>query len=150
MSLLLSYYTNLDYINLLDLPKLIFSSVQFSSVAQSCPTLCDPVGLSPRDSPGKNTGGGCRALLQGIFPIQDHSCVSLTSPALGGGLFTTSAIWDAKCLCFFHLTGAVLPLHFLLGSQHSPTERKDETLLKGKKKWAPKMMLFPGFGMSQT
>ena len=26
--------------------------------------------LCPRDSPGKNTGVGCRALLQGIFPTQ--------------------------------------------------------------------------------
>ena len=45
-------------------------------VTQSCPTLCDlldcnPPGSSVRgDSPGKNTGVGCRALLQGIFPIQ--------------------------------------------------------------------------------
>ena len=35
-----------------------------------------PYGLLPArllcswDSPGKNTGGGCRGLLQGIFPIQ--------------------------------------------------------------------------------
>ena len=45
-------------------------------VPQSCLTLCDPVGCSPAgssvlgDSPGKNTGVGCHALLQGIFPIQ--------------------------------------------------------------------------------
>ena len=45
-------------------------------VAQSCLTLCDPIDYSPPgfsvhgDSPGKNTGGGCHALLQGIFPIQ--------------------------------------------------------------------------------
>ena len=45
-------------------------------VAQSCPTLgnsmdCRPAG-SPvlEDSPGKNTGVGCHALLQGIFPTQ--------------------------------------------------------------------------------
>ena len=36
-------------------------------VAQSCPTLCSPVDCSP---PGKNTGEGCHALLQGIFPTQ--------------------------------------------------------------------------------
>ena len=42
--------------------------------AQSCPTLCDPLDYSlpgssvHRDSPGKNTGVGCHALLQGIFP----------------------------------------------------------------------------------
>ena len=37
-----------------------------------CPTLCDPMGrlLCPWDSPGKNTGVGCHALLQGIFLTQ--------------------------------------------------------------------------------
>ena len=45
-------------------------------VAQSCLTLCDPIDCSPPgfsvhgDSPGKNTGVGCHALLQGIFPTQ--------------------------------------------------------------------------------
>ena len=38
----------------------------------SCVWLCDPVTVAPRllcswDSPGKNTGVGCHALLQGIF-----------------------------------------------------------------------------------
>ena len=43
---------------------------------QPCPTLCDPMDCSPpgssvhRDSPGKNTGVGCHALLQGIFLTQ--------------------------------------------------------------------------------
>ena len=47
-----------------------------SEVAQSCPTLCDPMDCSlpgsslPWDSPGKNTGVGCYFLLQGIFPTQ--------------------------------------------------------------------------------
>ena len=46
------------------------------SVAQSCLTLGDPMGCSPpgssvhRDSPGKSTEVGCRALLQGIFSTQ--------------------------------------------------------------------------------
>ena len=45
-------------------------------VTQSCPTLCNPMDCSPPgssvhgDSPGKNTGVGCHALLQGIFPTQ--------------------------------------------------------------------------------
>ena len=35
------------------------------------PLDCSPPGSSvPRDSPGKNTGVGCHALLQGIFPTQ--------------------------------------------------------------------------------
>ena len=45
-------------------------------VAQSCPTLCDSIDCSPpgssvhADSPGKNTGVVCHALLSGIFPTQ--------------------------------------------------------------------------------
>ena len=47
-------------------------TLQFSSVAQSCPTLCDPMDCSPPgwDSPGKNIGAGCCFLLQGIFLTQ--------------------------------------------------------------------------------
>ena len=43
---------------------------------QSCPTLWHPLDCSPLgspvygDSPGKNTGVGCRALFQRIFPTQ--------------------------------------------------------------------------------
>ena len=43
---------------------------------QWCLTLCDPRYCSPPgssvhgDSPGKNTGVSCRALLQGVFPNQ--------------------------------------------------------------------------------
>ena len=49
-----------------------------------CPTLCDPKvcslpGSSVHDnSPGNNTGVGCLALLQGIFP---HPGIELTVPA---------------------------------------------------------------------
>ena len=45
-------------------------------VTQLCPTLCNPIDWSlpgssiHGDSPGKNTGVGCHALLQGIFPTQ--------------------------------------------------------------------------------
>ena len=44
-----------------------------------CLTLCDPVDCSlpgssvHGDSPGKNTGVGCHALLQGIFPTQESN-----------------------------------------------------------------------------
>ena len=51
-------------------------------VAQSCPTLCDPMDCSPPgssdhgDSPAENIGGGCQALLRGIFPTQGlNSCL---------------------------------------------------------------------------
>ena len=52
----------------------IFSCAVLSP--QSCPTLCNPRDCSPPgfsvhgDSPGKDTGVGCQALLQGIFPSQ--------------------------------------------------------------------------------
>ena len=44
-------------------------------VTQSCLTLCDPMDWGPPgsvhgDSPGKNTGVGWYALLQGVFPTQ--------------------------------------------------------------------------------
>ena len=52
-------------------------------VAQSCPALYDPkdcslLGSSVHgDSPGQNTGVGCHALLQGIFPTQGSNPHSL-------------------------------------------------------------------------
>ena len=45
-------------------------------ITQSCPILWDPMDCSPPGSsvlgasPGKNTGVGCHALLQGIFPTE--------------------------------------------------------------------------------
>ena len=44
-----------------------------------CLTLCDSLDYSPTgssvhwDFPGKNTGVGCHALLQGTFPIQESN-----------------------------------------------------------------------------
>ena len=48
-------------------------------VPQLCPTLCNPMDYSPPDSsdhgdsPGKNIGLGCHALLQGTFPTQESN-----------------------------------------------------------------------------
>ena len=52
--------------------------------------------LCPQDSPGKNTGVGCHALLQGIFPDTGIEPTSFRSPALAGGFFTTSSTWEAR------------------------------------------------------
>ena len=47
-----------------------------AKLLQSCPTLCSPIDCSlpgpsvHGDSPGKNTGVGCHAFLQGILPTQ--------------------------------------------------------------------------------
>ena len=52
----------------------------------------------PWDSPSKNTGVGCHALLQGIFPTQGSN-LNLLSPALAGGFFTTeSSVRPQRCL----------------------------------------------------
>ena len=63
------------------------------------PTLCDPVDVAHQAplSEGfsrQDTGVGCHALLQGIFPTQDSN-PNLMSPALAGGFFTASATWEA-------------------------------------------------------
>ena len=50
--------------------------------------------LCPWDSPGKNTGVGCHALLQGIFPTQ-VSCIA-------GRLFTIWATQGARCYTHYN------------------------------------------------
>ena len=66
-------------------------------LAQSCPTLCDPMGCSLArflcswNSPGQNTGVGSQSLLQGIFLTQDWSWVS----HIAGRFFT---IWATRKL----------------------------------------------------
>ena len=58
--------------------------------------------LCPWDSPGKDTGVGGPALLQGIFPAQESNWRLLNLPALIGGFFTTSGTWEALiCICIF-------------------------------------------------
>ena len=60
-------------------------------VAQSCPTLCDPMDCSlpassiHGDSPSKNTGVSCHALLQGSFPTQGSNPVFCMGKPLGHG-----------------------------------------------------------------
>ena len=67
-------------------------------VAQSCPTLCDPMDCSPPDSsvrgillPGKNTGVSCHFLLQGIFLTQVLNWVS----CIASRCFTKQATREA-------------------------------------------------------
>ena len=64
---------------------------------QSSPALCDPMDHSPPGSsvhgasPGKNTGVGCHALLQGIFPTQGSiPPVAPVAPALQADFFFTA------------------------------------------------------------
>ena len=54
-------------------PSIAFSDMKVK-VAQSCPSLCDPMELAsffcPWNSPGQNSGVGSHSLLQEIFPTQ--------------------------------------------------------------------------------
>ena len=58
------------------LPQSPLDTCLLVPVTQSCLTLCHPLDCNPPgssvhgDSPGKNTGVGCHALLHGIFPTQ--------------------------------------------------------------------------------
>ena len=71
-----------------------------AKLPQLCPTLCNPRDCSlpgssvHGDSPDKNIGVGCHALLQGIFPTQGLNAHLFVSSALAGGFFTTSATWQ--------------------------------------------------------
>ena len=66
-------------------------------VAQSCPTLWNSMDCSlPWDSPGKNTGVGCYALLQGIFLTQESNLVS----CIAGRFFT---IWATREALLGHI-----------------------------------------------
>ena len=57
-------------------PVNVIHHVHVCSAAQSCTALMRPCGLQPTwllcpwESPGKNTGVGCHAFLQGIFLTQ--------------------------------------------------------------------------------
>ena len=65
------------------------------SVTQSSLIHCDSIDRNPlgssvhEDSPGKNTGVGCHALLQGIFPTQGSNPCLPASPALQADFLPT-------------------------------------------------------------
>ena len=82
---------------------------------RSCPTLCDPMDCSPPgssvhgDSPGKNTGVGCHALLQGNLP---HPGIKLASPARGAVSFPLSQR-EAPVVIGYHLLFSSVCFHHI-------------------------------------
>ncbi|XDA82261.1 hypothetical protein R6Z07F_012183 [Ovis aries] len=75
-----------------------------AKLLQSCLTLCDPTGYSP---PGSSSMGfsrqeywsGLSCPPPGKSSQPRNQIAFLTSPALAGGFFTTSATWGAQdCL----------------------------------------------------
>ena len=80
--------------------ELYFLCCAYCLAAQSCPTLCDPTDCSPPgssvhgDSPGKNTGVGCHAFLQGSSQSRDQTHVSCSS-CTSGRFFTAEPLGKA-------------------------------------------------------
>ena len=77
-----------------------------AKLLQSFLTLCYPMDCSPPgfsvlgilyqwNSPGKNTGVDCHALLQGNFSTQKLNLRLLCLTALAGGFFTYWVTWEA-------------------------------------------------------
>ena len=98
----------------LPLNSAVDSKCMHAKLLQLFATLWTTAHQAPlsMDSSGKNTGVGCHALLQGIFPTQGLN-LCLLSPALAGGFFTTSDTWEA---CRFHryvLFWGPLFLHYI-------------------------------------
>ena len=81
-----------------------FYVVCMLKLLQLCLTLCDHVDYSPpgssvhMDSPGWNTGMGCHALLQGIFPTLGSNPCLFMSPALAGRFFISFFLIVPSCV----------------------------------------------------
>ena len=86
--------------------KLPFTCMRACEVVSVGSNSFQPYGLQPArllcpwDFPGKNTGVGCHACLQGIFLIQGSNLCLSYLPALTGRFFTTSTTWEAQPLTY--------------------------------------------------
>ena len=92
---------NLHLLSLLCCRRILYLGKPYNLICAVClvlsvqlrPTLCNPTNCSPPgstvhgDSPGKNTGVGCHALLHGSSQPRDRAQVS----HMAGGFFTTWA-----------------------------------------------------------
>ena len=100
-------------------PLGVAAVIVLHSVAQSCPTLCDPPELQPTrllcpwDFPGMTAGVRCHFLLQDIFLTQGLKPESLESPALAGGFYTTNLGCNTLSilLALFHLCSNSMPTY---------------------------------------
>ena len=81
--------------------NIFLSACVCAKLLQSCLTLCNPMDSSPLgfsvhgNSPGKNIGVGCHALLQVFFPTQESNSSLLCLPHCQVGFLTTSTTWEA-------------------------------------------------------
>ena len=79
------------------------TDVYMCLAAQSCLSLCDPMDYSPPEDRGQGFfrqeyWSGLPYPSPGDLPNQGIEPASLMSPALAGGFFTTSTIWEAQKL----------------------------------------------------
>ena len=93
----------------------------YAKLFQLCPTLCNPMDHSPTrflcpwGSPGKNTGVGCYALFQRIFPTQGSNphrlcllhCQVGSFPLVPPGKPTSRDLkkWQCPCHCWSSNSG---------------------------------------------
>ena len=85
-------------------------------VAQPCPTLHNSVTaaarlLCPGDPPGRNTGVGCQALIQGIFPTRSSNLCLLSLLRWQTGSLLLSYLGSPRV----HPCSCSLPLWFITG-----------------------------------
>jgi len=76
----------------------IHCACKVASVVPNSLQHCGPYPtrlLCPWDSPGKNTGMACHAPPPGDLPNLGIKPISLMSPELAGGFFTTGVTWEA-------------------------------------------------------
>ena len=89
-SFIIKTLSNMDiegtYLNIIKAMYACLVSLVMSDTVQ-LHALEPPRLLCPWDSPGKNTGVGCCALLQGTFPIQGLNPCFFHLPVLVGGFF---------------------------------------------------------------
>ena len=99
----------------------------YALVDQLCLTLwtvIDPINCRPPgssvlgDSPHKNTGVGCHAFLQGIFPTQGSNQVSHIARGFFTDWATREALWDDYMVFISQLIWCItlIDLHILKNS----------------------------------
>ena len=137
---------------------------------QSCPTLCDIHGLQPArlfcpwNFPGKNTGVGFQALLQGTFLMQGSNMrvldlhwkvgsLPLAPPGKPMTLKTEISVsqhspvktWDLKSYSAAFMTVPSLPGNQIsLGENDSQKHHSKKSYIYRRRKWQPPTVLLPG------
>ena len=118
--------------------------------AQLCPTLCNPMDCNPpgssvHDSPGKNTGVGCHALLQRVFPIQGSNAHLSHLLHWQVGSLPLAPHWKPVCVCLClcaYICGASLIAQWV---KNLPAIQETWVrMIPWRRKWQPTPVFLPG------